>query len=98
MKRLILLIFLLSTSIQCNAQNWISVGNDWYMDTSSQKLSGDIGSISIRLGSVDGLAEIDCKERRFISPTGLSKELIAKGSPLSKIVDGACKKWFQIWK
>ena len=68
------------------------------MDISSQKLSGDIGTIYIKLGTADGIAEIDCKQKKFITPQGLSKEIIVKGTPLSKIVDGACRKWFQIWK
>lgn len=94
-KIIVLLGAALSTLSACSKENWTSVGNDFYIDTTSAKRSGDIGAVTIKYGQETGWYEFDCQTRKILKMPDVQ---VDTDSPMGKASNIACSKWFEVWK
>ena len=77
------------------AENWVSVGDNIYVDVSTQERNGDIGFVYAKINGERSKAEFDCKNGILIKLPDLD---VSKHMSLVKTMNIACKKWFEVWK
>ena len=86
---------IVTTVSACSKENWISVGDDFYVDSASAKRNGDIGTVRIKYGTDTGSYEFDCKSRKMLKIPDMQ---VDADSPMGKASALACTKWFEVWK
>ncbi len=95
LKIIVVLGAILSTLSACSKENWISVGDDFYVDSASAKRNGDIGTVTIKYGKDSGWYEFDCQTRKILKMPELPVDV---DSPMGKASKIACSRWFEVWK
>ena len=81
------IVFYFAIQILCfkaMAENWLSVGDNIYVDLSTQKREGDIGIVYVKYKGEGAFREFDCKNRIFIKLPELD---ISKHNELQKTMD-----------
>jgi hypothetical protein len=93
-----LLLVLFSFSA-CSKENWISVSDEFYVDSASAKRNGDIAKVTVKYQREVISLDFDCINNKSVDyPTfdmnGTSQLTIG----LSKSMKIACSRWFEVWK
>ena len=97
MKHKLIVLSLILLSINCHAEKWVHVDNDFYIDTDSKKSNGDLTDILIKTSSTpSGWITFDCKRKIFFTDKGAVE--ITKNSFQEKVLIAVCKKPWEVWK
>lgn len=89
----------LTLVVSASAQaEWVSIGNDLYIDDRSQSKNGDIGKIDVRVGSgYPSPMSFDCKYKLILKEGGSIP--IKPNSVAETAYEYACRnRWYEVWK
>lgn len=79
----------------CAKENWVGIGEGFYVDSSSAKRRGDIGAVTIKYKNAEEWIEFDCVNKRLVNDPKME---IHKDSPYANAITIACSRWFEVWK
>ncbi len=91
-------IILISVSA-CSKENWISVSDEFYVDSASAKRNGDIANVTVKYQSEVTSLEFDCINNKSVDYPKIDMrgtDQLTVG--LSKSMKIACSRWFEVWK
>jgi hypothetical protein len=82
----------LSLSFNCQAEKWVHIENDFYMDVDSKIVEGDLTSIRMKTPKHGpSWVTFDCKRKLLLTDKGTI-------TPKEQYLITACKKSWEIWK
>lgn len=93
-------ILLLLCSISANSkENWVSVSDDFYVDSASAKRKGDIAQVTVKYKRELSSLDFDCIKNKSIDYPSIDlNDTDALTIGLSKAMKIACSKWYEVWK
>lgn len=98
-KIIVLLGAALSTLSACSKENWISVSDEFYVDSASAKRNGDIAKVTIKYQREVTSLDFDCINNKSVDyPKIDMSDTDQLTIGLSKSMKIACSRWFEVWK